>query len=176
MLTRIHVAGSYWQDDSDRPSSLGELVSEAKDFQGPAALARLRERLSDFVSGLDFGPAPLVVAVPPGPGRDAHPVPALADAVASRLGVTAAKVLTRETSTARLRDTPIERRRVVVESAGYSVRGDVTGRSVVLVDDVVLTGTTLGYLAEILIDAGAADVSAVVVCRTRLASGPRTTG
>ena len=62
----------------------------------------------------------------------------------------------------------------MVESAGYVVTGDVAGRSVVLVDDVVLTGTTLGFLAELLVDAGALEVIAVVVCRTRLAPAPRT--
>ncbi|MEZ5243686.1 MAG: phosphoribosyltransferase family protein [Acidimicrobiales bacterium] len=172
MLTRVHVMGSYWSDDADRRSALGALVADAKDLESEAALDELRRRLVDFVGALALGENPVVVPVPPGPHRDAHPVPALAEAVAGRLGVPLAPVVDRRHDTPRLRDTPIDRRLAVVEAAGYVVTGDVVGRSVVLVDDVILTGTTLRHLAELLVAAGAAEIIAVVVCRTRLA-GPR---
>jgi predicted amidophosphoribosyltransferase len=43
----------------------------------------------------------------------------------------------------------------------------VAGREVVLVDDVVTTGATLGAVAAALLAAGAASVSAVTVARER---------
>jgi predicted amidophosphoribosyltransferase len=165
--------GSYWNDGADVPSNLGLLVAAAKDLQRPEALVELRRRLVEFVARLELAENPVVVAVPPGPHRDAHPVPALAGAVAGRLGVPLAAVLDRRHAGPRLRGTPPDRRRAAVESAGYVVTGDVAGRSVVLVDDVILTGTTLGYLAELLTEAGATEISAVVACRTRRAGSTR---
>lgn len=176
MLSSVHVMGSYWRDDSDLRSPLGTLVSEAKDLGNPVALERLCHQLSEFVAGLDLGERMLVVAVPPGPRRNAHPVPALAEAVAAGLGAPLADVLDRAHGATRLRDTPVDRRPMVVAAAGYVVTGDVADRPVVLVDDVILTGTTLGFLAELLVGAGATEVSAVVACRTRLASGPSVSG
>lgn len=168
---------SYWEEGSDRLTQVGALVRAAKDQRGnSAAVGAIQDRLVQYVDGLQLPADPLVLAVPPGPHREAHPVPALAAAVAARLGSPAGDALTRRYETARLRGTPPEFRRRVVESAGYVVSGDVVGRAVLLVDDVILTGTTLGFLAELLVSSGAAEVSAVVVCRTRLATEPRTAG
>ena len=164
---------SYWRGGSARLSAVGELMRAAKDDQDADALGAIQQRLVEFVDRLDLPADPLVLAVPPGPHRDSHPVPALAVAVAAHVGAVVGDAVTRRRETARLRDTPIEHRRRVVESAGYVVTGEVAGRSVVLVDDVVLTGTTLGFLAELLVAAGALEVNAVVVCRTRLAPAPR---
>ena len=77
--------------------------------------------------------------------------------------------LTRGEATARLRDTPLQQRLAVVEAAGYEVKSPVGGHGIVLVDDVVLTGTTLRYLAQLLQEAGATRVTAVVAARTRRA-------
>ena len=43
----------------------------------------------------------------------------------------------------------------------------VAGREVILVDDVVTTGATLGAVAAVLLAAGAASVGAVTVARER---------
>ena len=48
-------------------------------------------------------------------------------------------------------------------------RARFVGHQVVLVDDVVLTGTTLRYITRLLEDAGATRVVAVVAARTRRA-------
>ncbi len=170
MIGDIHVMGPYWFDHDDRATPLGELVSGAKDRQDPEALRSLETLLAEFTRTLDVAGSPLVVAVPPGPDRHAHPVPALATTVAEALAVPVADVLRRGPAPIRLRDTPVARRRAVVETVGYAVDGDVDGRPVLLVDDVVLTGTTLHYLAELLMAAGAERVDAVVACRTRLAT------
>ncbi len=167
MLGAVHVLGDYWRATVDEPTPLGALVAAAKERDDSAARAELCALLADRVPHLALDVDSLVLAVPPGPDRTAHPVPALAAAVAEALGVEPSELVARRNATKRLRDTAIELRRTVVEAAGYVVTGDVAGRSIVLVDDVVLTGTTLGYLAEILAAAGATRVDAVVVCRTR---------
>jgi predicted amidophosphoribosyltransferase len=47
----------------------------------------------------------------------------------------------------------------------YRINADVTGRTVLVVDDLVSTGTTLSVIAELLRDAGAAKVGAFAATR-----------
>jgi predicted amidophosphoribosyltransferase len=44
--------------------------------------------------------------------------------------------------------------------------GDVRGRDVLVVDDVMTSGSTMGEIARLLVSAGAAQVHALVVART----------
>lgn len=57
-----------------------------------------------------------------------------------------------------------ERRRNV--RGAFAVRGDVRGRHVVVVDDVMTTGSTLDEVAMVLKQAGATRVTNLVVART----------
>ena len=55
----------------------------------------------------------------------------------------------------------------MVRAADYEVVEDVEGRHVVLVDDVVLSGTTLSHVADLLLAAGAASVQPIAIARSR---------
>ncbi len=176
MLDRIHVMGPYWCDDSDLPTPLGELIAAAKDHHSEPAVTELQEQLSNLAREIELDLTSstretasnvLVVPVPVGPGGNRRLVSALADAVATAMGATLREILTRRNDTARLRDTPPWQRLAVVQAAGYEITSAVAGRAVVLVDDVVLSGTTLRYLARLLHDVGATRVEAVVAARTR---------
>ncbi len=174
MFERVHVMGAYWCDDSDTPTPLGELIAAAKDHESETAVTTLQAQLTHFVHSLDLpsattGPAGdiVVVPVPNGSGRKRRVAPALAESVAEAMGATLRDAVHKRNPTARLRDTSVQQRLALVEAAGYEVTGSVVGHRVVLVDDVVLTGTTLTHLAQLLHQAGAASVSAVVAARTR---------
>ena len=67
----------------------------------------------------------------------------------------------------RLRDLDPTERPATVLAADYEVVEDVGGRHVVLVDDVVLSGTTLDHVADLLLAAGAASVRPVAIARSR---------
>lgn len=58
-----------------------------------------------------------------------------------------------------------DERRAIVEGAFAAEPGRVTGRRVLLIDDVVTTGATLDVCAEALLAAGAADVSCLTWAR-----------
>lgn len=122
--------------------------------------------------------APLLTAEVP-PGAWLVPVPAhrkrlrergydqaalLADSAASFSGHDCFELLERT------RDTPHQvglgqTERLANVQDAFAVRGDVSGLHVVLVDDVVTTGATLGACATMLLDAGAIEVWAVTLAR-----------
>lgn len=123
------------------------------------------------VSGRSATPARLVAAVPSASTDDA-PHFQLSSVLARRLGdegvgVYVPDLLVRGSRTFRVRDVPPALRPAAVAKVGYEVAFDVAGRSVILVDDVILTGSTIRAVSALLGAAGAAGVVAVVAARTR---------
>lgn len=175
--------GAYWHEDDNSSTPLGKLVAAAKDHHSDSAVASLQAQFADFVTNLELPLAitgnvnnvgssstrTLVVPVPSGLASNHRFVSALATSVAAALGATLSEALQRRNPTVRLRDTPVEQRQAIIQTAGYELNRSVKGHAVALVDDVVLTGTTLNYLADLLLEAGATSVIALVVARTRLA-------
>lgn len=179
-IDRLVVLGDYWTaPDDDLPGAdpvrteVGELVHRAKDSGDEAAAVELGRRLARLVGRSlppSAGPAPLVVGVP------SHPSPAvdlpatLAEALfAAGIGEHRPGLLVRRRRTPKLRDIAADpaRRYDMAAEAGYEVNEPVAGRSVVLVDDVILTGTTLRFITAKLRVAGAASVTAAAAARTR---------
>lgn len=169
--------GDYWRPDRDERTEIGELVHRAKDHHDPWATAELAKRFARLAVGLpesDGGLPRLVMSVPSGPAADGDDGrPHLAAVLALSLAAAGAGehrpgLVVRTNPTPRLRHVDPERRAEVAASAGYSTREPVAGRCVVVVDDVVLTGTTLNAVAACLRDSGAASVTAAVAARTRL--------
>lgn len=174
------VLDDYWTAPGAGPASgvpvrteVGELVQRAKDSSDEAASAELGRRLARLVRQsllVQAGPLPLVVGVP------SHPVPAvdlptvLAEALAAAgIGEHRPALIVRRHRTQKLRDlSPDAGQRLdTMAAAGYEVTEPVTGRAVVLVDDVILTGTTLRFIAAKLQAAGANPVTAAAAARTR---------
>lgn len=178
MFECIHVMGAYWHEDNNAPTQLGKLVAAAKDQRSDSAVTSLQAQFGDFVSNLEFPLVrnrsasrhrTLVVPVPSGSTSYHRFVPALAATAADTIGATLSEALQRRNVNLRLRDTPVEQRAATVQAVGYEINRAVAGHPLVLVDDVVLTGTTLTYLAHLLEDAGATSVIALVAARTRRA-------
>ncbi|MXW99930.1 MAG: hypothetical protein F4118_09760 [Acidimicrobiaceae bacterium] len=175
--TMLLVLGDYWQPDRDERTEIGELVCRAKDQGDPGAASELAERFASLATALpeaSGGLPRLVVPVPSGPGPAGDGGrPSLAKMLASSLAAAGAgeyrpSLVVKSTPTPRMRHVEPERRAEVVASAGYRANEPVVGRHIVVVDDVVLTGTTLNAVSTCLHDAGAASVTAAVAARTRL--------
>lgn len=92
--------------------------------------------------------------------------------IARHLTIPAIDALKRTRATTSQTDLPAEARHANVRNA-FALRRcvDITGRVVVLVDDVSTTGATLEACARVLLDAGAREVRALTAAR--VVSRPR---
>ncbi len=142
-------------------------------FGGRRAMAA---PLGDLLAGVDLAgltpPGPdLAVPVPLYPGRERARGFNQAALLAARLGrVTGlpvdAGVLRRRRATAVQADLPAREREANVRGAFVVRRPErVAGRHVLLVDDVLTTGSTAGACAAALLEAGAATVGVLTVAR-----------
>ena len=159
MTIEIHTMGDYWASDHDERSALGELVHRAKDLADQAAVAVLADRFAQFLDTIASVDA-VVVPMPASPNRSSGMLGAIA-------GARARPILERRNATVRLRDLEPADRPAVAKAGGYEIAGSCRGVDVVLFDDVVLTGTTLRHVGDLLLAAGAASVVGVAVARTR---------
>lgn len=154
-------------------TEVGELVHRAKDLSDEAAAAELGRRLARLARRSlppQAGPLPLVIGVPSHPAPTVDLPAVLAEAlVAVGIGEHRPSLIVRRHRTQKLRDLGADaaRRLDTVAAAGYEVTEPVAGRAVVLVDDVILTGTTLRFIAAKLRAAGAGPVTAAAAARTR---------
>jgi predicted amidophosphoribosyltransferase len=90
----------------------------------------------------------------------------IAEHAAEQSGIEVNDVLERTRRTPSQVSLGAHARRDNVKGAIALKRGaDVTGQKLVLIDDVITTGSTLGVCAEALLLAGAASVAAITVAR-----------
>lgn len=165
----VDVIGTIWHADRHERTSLGCLVEAAKDRDDSAARARIVDEVHTWVADgrLEVDPDAIVVGIPSSPDRPNLLVTAVARAIATATGSVSVDAVVRHRVTGRLRDLDPTERMATVLAADYEVVQDVEGRHVVLVDDVVLSGTTLDHVADLLLAAGAASVRAVAIARSR---------
>jgi ComF family protein len=91
----------------------------------------------------------------------------LAEGVAKQLKLPVRRVLKRVVSTRKLADLGVSARNAVMRGAFRArARSKITGRTVLLVDDVLTTGATCGAAARALKQAGAVRVVVCVIART----------
>ena len=169
------LLADYWRPECDERTDVGWLVHRAKDQEDPAAGAELADRFAGLAEALAVTPdgsERLVVPVPPTlPATEA--ADGLVEVLARSLAAAGAgeyrcDLVVRTAATPRLRHVDPQRRSELAAAAGYRASDAAAGRHVVVVDDVVLTGTTVSAVAACLRDAGAASVTAAVATRTRL--------
>ena len=173
----VLLLGDYWRAGCDERTGLGWLVHRAKDRAEDAAARELAERFAGLAEALaetPDGSERLVVPVPSMPAlADATGRLPLAGVLARSLAAAGAgeyrqDLLIRTGATPRLRHVDPQQRAGTAAAAGYRASEAAAGRHIIVVDDVILTGATVGAVAACLRDAGAASVIAAVAARTRL--------
>jgi len=159
MTIEIHAMGDYWEPGLDERTELGEVVHRAKDLGDPVAARELAERFAHFVDTV----APIDATIVPIPASPDRPTVLLEMVAGDRMQ----RVVERRNVTARLRDVEPADRAAVAQAGGYVITAECAGMNVVVLDDVVLTGTTVRHVGELLDAAGAASVVGVALARTR---------
>ncbi len=98
--------------------------------------------------------------------REFNQAAVLAELVAARAGVPILHCLERvRYTTTQTRHDRSERMENLRNAFELSESGDVSGRHLVLVDDVLTTGSTVDECARVLMNAGAASIRAITVAR-----------
>ncbi len=150
-------------------TELGSRLYQFKYRGDSSVVADIVETAEDFIkrSGIKVN---CVVPAPPSMRRASQPVIELARELANRLDVPVCEnVVVKVKETPSMKNIPdwFERQRVLGEAVGAG-SGDVKGKSVLLVDDLVESGSTLRRAADVLLkDRGAGAVFALGLTRTR---------
>ena len=176
LAVELVLLADYWRADCDERTDIGRLVHRAKDQDDPEAATELADRFAGLAGSLPDTPGGsdrLVVPVPPTQPAAETVGELLVDALARSLAAAGAgeyrsDLVDRTAVTPRLRNVDPQQRTEIAAAAGYRASDAAAGRHIVVVDDVILTGTTVSAVAACLRDAGAASITAAVATRTRL--------
>jgi ComF family protein len=145
-----------------------KLIGDAKAAGRSAAVAALATLCAESVCrNSDSMCADVVIPVPPNPGRRSGPhlATACARALARRLDLPCSRSL-------RVRRPGAEQHRLALHHRKRAVQGlfhhprPLTGKRVLLVDDICTSGATLVAASRALRQSGARSVAAVCLCRT----------
>ncbi len=159
----------YTAFDTKR-TDLGELVYQLKYGAKKGVLEGIIAAAEEFVRGrwrLHFD---YVVPAPPSIIRKTQPVVEIARGLADRLGiVTCENAVTKVKSTSQMKNVKDwAERKKLLEEAIQKGSGDVEGKHILLVDDLMESGSTLRRVADVLLnDGGAASIHALVLTRTK---------
>lgn len=161
--------GGYTAFDTKR-TDLGELVYQLKYGMKKGVLEEIIAAAEEFVRGrwqLNFD---CVVPAPPSVTRRTQPVVEIARGLADRLGiVTCENAVAKVKSTSQMKNVKDwAERKKLLEEAIQKGSGDVEGKRILLVDDLMESGSTLRRVADVLLnEAGAASIHALVLTRTK---------
>ena len=149
-------------------TELGDRLYRFKYRNDAGALPDILDTAENFVRGLGLKIDCLVPA-PPSKPRGSQPVVQLARELAKRLSLStleAAVVKTKETPSMKNIPDWLERQKILGETVQAGV-DKANGKAVMLIDDLVESGSTLRRAAEVLLKEGATAVYAVALTRTR---------
>ena len=173
----------HW--DVDHRTPLGELLHRAKTYgtqlgdphaadELAACLAWWAAHLAENVPVSKIEQVDVVCCVPDNPSKKPFNLPdRLAAPVAARLGVPYQRTLLRKRRPTHEVKYTTDKAKKIEELAGaFAVDGDVVGKSVLVVDDLVLSGATLETLGALLREAGASRVIALAATRATKGIAP----
>lgn len=149
-------------------TELGQLLYRLKYRRDRTALGKIVETAGEFVK--EWGPPiECIVAAPPSLSRKSQPVVEIARALGAMLNLSVSEgAIVKVKKTGPMKNIPIWERHSALRGAFQSGKTEVVGKSVLLIDDLIDSGTTLRRVASVLLKNGeAASVYALVLTRTR---------
>jgi competence protein ComFC len=149
-------------------SEMGEHVYQLKYRQDKSALPAI-VRLLDKIKGVEH--FDYIMPIPPtDKSRPFQPVTEIAKALGAHRGVTVVTdFLAKKPGGAQLKnvDDLEERKKLLRESMHIDANYSIKGKSVLLVDDLFRSGSTLSIATELLLAAGASQVCVLTMTKTR---------
>lgn len=155
------------QFDTHR-TDVGELLYRLKYRSDASALEEIGSVAEKFIRSwrIEFD---VIVPAPPTRTRRVQPLHQIADELARRFNVPVVKAVSKKAARAaelkNLRE--YHQRQAVLQDALVVNRRAIEGKRVLLVDDLIRSGATLGAVAAALTDAGAAIIFAFALTKTR---------
>jgi competence protein ComFC len=148
---------------------MGELLYRLKYGGNLKAVAETVEAAGDFVMNKWQPPVEVVVPAPPSASRRVQPVMTISRELGLALGLQVCEDAIEKTkTTSQMKNVAVWERQEILHDAIQAGIETVDGRSVLLVDDLIESGTTLRRTTEVLLsDCGAASVYVLVLTRTR---------
>ena len=151
-----------------RRTEVGELLYRLKYRGDPSAVEEIGTVASKFIRswGISFD---VIVPAPPTRTRRVQPLHQIADELSRRFNVPVVKAVSKKaTGAAELKDLREYHEREAVLKGALAVNARaITGKRVLLVDDLIRSGATLGAVAAALANAGAAIIFAFALTKTR---------
>ena len=157
----------YHPFDTKR-TELGELVYRLKYRVDAGALADIVQIAGEFVKKWN-PPVECIVPAPPSLQRKSQPVVEITRESAKYLDlITCENAVAKVHTTPQMKNVPVWERQETLQEAIQPGHEVVEGKSVLLFDDLIESGSTLRRTAEVLMkDRGAASIYALVLTRTR---------
>jgi predicted amidophosphoribosyltransferase len=172
----LHSTGSeflgydeYGHEQFDtRRTEVGELLYRLKYRSDASALDEIGAVAEEFIRSwrISFDD---IVPVPPTRPRRVQPLHQIAEELARRFAVPVVKAVSKNAAgAAELKDLrEFHERQAVLQGAIVVNARGIVGKRILLVDDLIRSGATLGAVAAALTDAGAAIISAFALTKTR---------
>ena len=172
----LHSSGSEFlgydefgheQFDTHR-TDVGELLYRLKYQSDPSAIEEIGAVAEKFIRAwrIQFD---VIVPAPPTRVRRTQPFHQIADEIGKRFAVPVVKAVSKNSSgAAELKNLREYHERHAVLQGALSVNArSVSGKRVLLVDDLIRSGATLGAVATVLAEAGAEAIFAFALTKTR---------
>lgn len=168
-ISSIPTGDPYYRFDTKR-SELGELLFRLKYRQGgDAVLTDIADTVVQFLATWK-PPVNCIVPAPPSLTRPNQPIVAVARAVGTRLDLPVSEdavVKVRVTPQMKNIDDWAERQKLLADAIQPGP-GEVTGKIILLLDDLIESGSTLRRTAEVLLKQGCAHaLYTLVLTRTK---------
>jgi hypothetical protein len=153
-------------------TSMGELVFKAKAYSNKGGDPEAAEQLAGrFAESFSVHPGvarcDVVTSVPANPPKEGIDLPGvLGDALATRIGRPFEPgLITKIRPTPQIKNLPNDQKAEALMGA-FEPTSPMDLRRIVVVDDILRSGTTLGHMAAVAREAGAADVIGLVATKT----------